>query len=327
MVPSHTPAPAPAPTPPRIRRTPESPVPGSPTSAHRPDAATWPPPPRVIERVVAAALAEDAPSGDLTGSVLIPAGATARADVVAREPGVCAGLAVFREAMVQTDPALEVLPLMADGDRFAAGATLATVAGNARAVLAAERVALNLLQRLSGIATATRAHVDAAAGTGARIADTRKTTPGLRALERYAVRCGGGFNHRDSLSDAVLAKDNHLALLGTGAELTASLRAARARLGHTVHFEVEIDRLDQLEAVVAAGVDTVMLDNFGLEDLAEGVRRVGGRCLVEASGNVRPETVAAIAATGVDVISSGSLTHSVRALDLGLDFRADGSAP
>lgn len=287
---------------------------------------TWPVPARILEPLVAAALAEDAPSGDLTGSVLVPADATAQAGVVAREPGTCAGLAAFRTAMLLTDPTLRVDLLVSDGRKFAAGDTLATVAGNARSVLAAERVGLNLLQRMCGIATATDAFVRAAAGHDARIADTRKTTPGLRVLERYAVRCGGGYNHRDNLSDAVMAKDNHLALLGSGEALTVALRQARGRLGHTTHFEVEIDSLEQLEPVVTAGIDTLMLDNFSLADLAEGVRRVGGRCLVEASGNVRLETVADIAATGVDVISSGALTHSVRALDLGLDFRAENTA-
>ncbi|WP_183512053.1 carboxylating nicotinate-nucleotide diphosphorylase [Paeniglutamicibacter cryotolerans] len=285
-----------------------------------------PVPDRVINAIVAAALAEDNPAGDLTGNVLIPAGATATADVVAREPGICAGLSVFAAAMKLTDPQLVVSPALADGQSFAAGDVLATVTGAARSLLAGERVGLNLLQRLSGIATLTRGFVLQAAGHRARIVDTRKTTPGLRALERYAVRAGGGHNHRDNLSDAVMAKDNHLALLGTGAELTAALVAARARLGHTVHFEVEIDRLEQLDAVLAAGVDTIMLDNFTLVDLAEGVRRIGGAALVEASGNVRLDTVAAIAATGVDIISSGALTHSVRALDLGLDLRITGAA-
>ncbi|MFF5793834.1 carboxylating nicotinate-nucleotide diphosphorylase [Paeniglutamicibacter sp. NPDC012692] len=278
-----------------------------------------PVPARAINQIVLAALAEDNPRGDLTGNVLIPADARATASVIAREPGTCAGLDTFIAAMKLTDPTLELTPALADGDEFAAGDTLITVTGPARGLLAGERVGLNLLQRMSGIATATRAYVRAAAGTGARIVDTRKTTPGLRILERYAVRCGGGHNHRDNLSDAVMAKDNHLALLGTGAELTAALRNARAQLGHTVHFEVEIDRLDQLDAVLAAGVDTIMLDNFSLADLAAGVRRIAGAALVEASGNVTVDTVAAIAATGVDVISSGALTHSVRALDLGLD--------
>ena len=286
-------------------------------------ATLLPVPARAIEKIVLAALEEDNPRGDLTGNVLIPAGTTATAAVIAREPGICAGLQTFIAAMKLTDPALELHPALADGDAFAAGDTLITVSGPARGLLAGERVGLNLLQRLSGIATATAAFVKEAAGTGARIVDTRKTTPGLRVLERYAVRCGGGHNHRDNLSEAVMAKDNHLALLGTGSELTAALRTARAHLGHTVHVEVEIDSLDQLDAVLAAGVDTIMLDNFSLADLAAGVRRIAGAALVEASGNVKLETVAAIAATGVDVISSGALTHSVRALDLGLDIAID----
>ncbi|WP_102160808.1 carboxylating nicotinate-nucleotide diphosphorylase [Zhihengliuella halotolerans] len=293
-----------------------------------------PVPAAVVDRIVAAALAEDAPSGDITADTLIAPGTTAVGRVVAREAGVCAGLVAFAASMRLAGDGVDVSAHLADGDRFAAGDALVTVTGPARAVLTGERVGLNLLQRLSGIATATAAMVAAAGGAMSahghpvRIADTRKTTPGLRVLERYAVRCGGGHNHRDNLSEAVMAKDNHLALLGEGADLTRELRAARERLGHTVHFEVEIDRLDQLEAVVAAGVDTVMLDNFTLEDLAEGVRRVGRRCLVEASGNVGLTTVAGIAATGVDVISSGALTHSVRALDLGLDFETanDGGA-
>jgi nicotinate-nucleotide pyrophosphorylase (carboxylating) len=282
-----------------------------------------PVPARAIEKIVLAALEEDNPRGDLTGNTLIPAQATATAAVIAREPGICAGLDTFIAAMKLSDPALELVPALADGEAFAAGDTLITVTGRARGLLAGERVGLNLLQRLSGIATATADYVAAAAGTGARIVDTRKTTPGLRVLERYAVRCGGGYNHRDNLSEAVMAKDNHLALLGTGSELTNALRKARASLGHTVHFEVEIDNLDQLDAVLAAGVDTIMLDNFSLADLATGVRRIAGAALVEASGNVKLDTVAAIAATGVDVISSGALTHSVRALDLGLDIRME----
>ncbi|MGO1518316.1 MAG: carboxylating nicotinate-nucleotide diphosphorylase [Arthrobacter sp.] len=301
---------------------------GPTTGAHSAAVETpepMPVPQRVIESLVDAALAEDNPTGDLTGNVLLPVHATATADVIAREPGIASGLGIFSTTMTRTDPTTTVEFALADGQEFAAGDVLATVRGSARSVLAGERVALNLLQRLSGIATLTRAFVDAVAGTGTRIADTRKTTPGLRALERYAVRCGGGHNHRGSLSEAVMAKDNHLALLGTGAELTAALRAARARLGHTVHFEVEIDGLDQLEAVLAAGVDTIMLDNFTVEDLVEGVRRINGAAYVEASGNVTLDTVAALAATGVDVISSGALTHSVRALDVGLDMRLGAS--
>ncbi|WP_247826446.1 carboxylating nicotinate-nucleotide diphosphorylase [Arthrobacter antioxidans] len=286
------------------------------------------PPQHLIDAVVAAALAEDAPWGDLTCQALIRPDQRATATITAREPGVLCGTAAIEAAMRLTDPRIRVTFPRADGTAFAAGDTLAEIAGPAAGILTAERTALNIAQRLSGIATMTRAFVDAAAGTRARITDTRKTTPGLRVLERWAVRCGGGSNHRSGLSDAVMVKDNHLALLAAdGPEaLTAALRAARSRLPHTVHVEVEVDRLDQIEPVLAAGVDTIMLDNFTPADLAEGVRRIGGRALVEASGNVRLGTVGPIAATGVDIISAGALTHSVRSLDLGLDFAAQGAA-
>ena len=279
----------------------------------------------VIDRTVRAALEEDAPWGDLTSEYLIPAAAVATAELVAREPGVFSGGAVFAAAFALTDPRVHVEVHVADGAAFAAGDALATVEGPARAVLTAERIGLNFAQRMSGVATLTARYVAAVAGTGARIADTRKTTPGLRAFERHAVRSGGGRNHRFSLSDAVMAKDNHLALLTRGgASLTDALREARARLPHTAHLEVEVDRLDQIEPVLAAGVDTIMLDNFSLDDLATGVAQVAGRAVVEASGGVNLDTVAAIAATGVDVISVGALTHSARALDLGLDVRIAG---
>ncbi|MDR2255369.1 MAG: carboxylating nicotinate-nucleotide diphosphorylase [Arthrobacter sp.] len=282
-----------------------------------------PPAPRAaIEAIVALALAEDAPHGDVTAQGLIPATATATAAVVARVPGVLAGGEVFAEAMRQADPGLVVTAHVADGEPFEAGATLLSVSGPARGLLLGERVGLNLLQRLSGIATATSRLVRLVrdAGGHARVADTRKTTPGLRVLERYAVRCGGGSNHRDSLSEAVMAKDNHLALLGEGQQLTAALLAAKARWGHTVHVEVEVDRFEQIDPVLAAGVDTIMLDNFSLEDTARAVAHIAGRAVVEASGTVSEATIGAIAATGVDVISSGAITHSVRALDLGLDI-------
>ncbi|OII36606.1 nicotinate-nucleotide diphosphorylase (carboxylating) [Curtobacterium sp. MMLR14_014] len=278
-------------------------------------------PPHALRRVIETALEEDAPWGDVTSETLIPAEATATATLGAREPGVLSGGAVFVAVMHAVDPAIHAVVHVADGTRFVAGDVLATVTGSARAVLRAERVALNLVQRMSGIATTTAAHVAAAAGTSARIVDTRKTTPGLRALERYAVRCGGGHNHRTSLSDAVLAKDNHLAvLLAGGIGIGEAIAQARQRLGHTVHVEVEVDRIDQIEPVVAAGVDTIMLDNFTPDELVTGVGIVAGRALVEASGGVSLDTVAAIAATGVDVISVGALTHSARALDLGLDI-------
>ena len=273
---------------------------------------------RQIQRVVDAALDEDAPFGDLTSQTLVPASAVARADLVAREPGVLAGADVFEIAMTTLDPSVEVTRHAADGDAFERGAVLASVVGPARVVLQAERVALNLVQRMTGIATLTRTYVDAVAGTDARVVDTRKTTPGLRALERHAVRCGGGHNHRYSLSDAVMAKDNHLAVIP---DLTAALRQAAADLPHTTHIEVEVDRLDQLDAVLAAGVvHTIMLDNFSLDDLRAGVARIGGQALVEASGGITLDTIGDVAATGVDVVSVGALTHSVRALDLGLDI-------
>lgn len=287
-----------------------------------------PPSADAVERVVRAALMEDAPWGDLTSQTLIPEAATVRARLVAREAGVLSGAAIFAAAMTLTDARIRTVFQVADADGFERGQTLAEVFGPARGVLQAERIALNFVQRMSGIATLTAAFVAAAEGTRARIVDTRKTTPGLRLFERYAVRCGGGQNHRFSLSDAVMAKDNHLALLladGT-TTLTEALREARARLPHTAHVEVEVDRADQIEAVLAAGVDTIMLDNFAVDDLRAGVLQVGGRALVEASGTVRLETVRAIALTGVDIISVGALTHSVRSLDLGLDVESGSGA-
>lgn len=276
---------------------------------------------QLIHTAVQAALVEDAPWGDVTSQLLIPETARATARLVAREPGTFAGGEVFAAAMTLTDPAIAVTVHVADGATFAAGDALATVEGPARSVLQAERVALNFVQRMSGIATLTAAFVAEVAGTSARIVDTRKTTPGLRAFERHAVRAGGGHNHRYSLSDAVMAKDNHLAVLTaqTGLSVTDALLRVREQLSHTTHLEVEVDRIDQIEPVLAAGVDTIMLDNFTLDELREGVALVGGRAIVEASGNVSLATVRAIAETGVDVISSGALTHSVRSLDFGLD--------
>jgi nicotinate-nucleotide pyrophosphorylase (carboxylating) len=273
-----------------------------------------------IQAVVTLALAEDAPYGDVTSQLLVPAATSATAELVAREPGVLAGAEVFEVAMTALDDAVKVTALVADGERFEAGQRLARVEGPARSILQSERVALNLLQRMCGIATLTAAHVARVAGTNARVVDTRKTTPGLRALERHAVRCGGGYNHRYSLSDAVLAKDNHLAVVDN---IGAAIRRARRELPHTMHVEVEIDGLDQLDDVLEAGPDTIMLDNFSLDDLAEGVRRIAGRAIVEASGGITLDTIGAIAGTGVDVISVGALTHSVRALDLGLDIVVD----
>jgi nicotinate-nucleotide pyrophosphorylase (carboxylating) len=273
-----------------------------------------------IDDIIRRALDEDAPWGDLTSEAFLPDVARATAALVAREPGVFSGASVFARVFELVDPATRVEVIVGDGQRFEGEAVLARVEGSARAVLRAERIALNLTQRMSGIATLTARYVEAVAGTRARVVDTRKTTPGLRVLERQAVRDGGGHNHRFSLSDAVLAKDNHLAVLAAaGVSIGDAIRAARQRIGHTTHLEVEVDRLDQIEPVVAAGVDTIMLDNFTPDELREGVALVAGRALIEASGGVSLDTVAAIAATGVDVISVGALTHSPRALDLGLD--------
>lgn len=278
-----------------------------------------------VDDVIRRALDEDAPWGDLTSEVFLPAEARASAVLAARESGVLSGATVFARVFELVEPDSRVLPLAVDGERFGAGAVLARVEGSAWAVLRGERVALNLVQRMSGVATLTARYVEAVAGTGARIVDTRKTTPGLRLLERQAVRDGGGRNHRFSLSDAVLAKDNHLAVLAaSGVPLGDAIRAARAKLGHTAHLEVEVDRLEQIEPVVAAGVDTIMLDNFTPDQLRQGVALVAGRALVEASGGVNLDTVATIAQTGVDLISVGALTHSSRALDLGLDVEVRG---
>ncbi len=275
-----------------------------------------------MNTVVAAALAEDAPTGDITSTLVIPAGAQATAVLAAREPGVFAGADVFAAAFTLTDPSVRVDLLKNDGDAFVAGDELARVIGPARAVLTGERVGLNFAQRMSGIATLTRAYVDAVAGTNAVILDTRKTTPTLRAFERHAVVCGGGTNHRFSLSDAFMAKDNHLAVLTQdGLDVTTALQQVKAQLPAGMVFEVEVDRLDQIDAVLAGGVDVIMLDNFSLADLRTGVAQVAGRAKVEASGGVNLDTVAGIASTGVDYISVGALTHSARALDLGLDVQ------
>ena len=273
-----------------------------------------------ITTAVRAALVEDAPWGDLTSTYLFDATTRAEATLVAREPGVFSGGAVFRVAFELLDPTVGVTDVAVDGARFVAGDVLARVGGPALAVLQSERVALNFVQRMSGTATATARFVDAVAGTGVRIVDTRKTTPGLRAFEKHAVVSGGGHNHRHSLSDAVMVKDNHLAVVTNGGlSVPEALRALRSRLPHTTHVEVEVDRLDQIEDVLAGGADTVMLDNFSIDDLRRGIALIDGRAIVEASGTVSLDTVRAIADTGVDVISVGALTHSARALDLGLD--------
>lgn len=271
----------------------------------------------LIEPVVRAALAEDlGRAGDVTAQACIPAGTRMRAVFVARKAGVLAGIGCVRSAVLALDPGADILTRLQDGAAFEAGAVLAEVEADARALLAAERTALNLLGRLCGVATLTRAYVDAAAGTDAIITDTRKTTPGLRALEKHAVACGGGVNHRFGLDDAILIKDNHVALAGGVAQ---AVRRARSAVGHLMKIEVEIDSLDQLEEALAEEPDVIMLDNFSLEDLRTAVARTHGRITLEASGGVTLQTLRAIAETGVDVISIGALTHSAPSLDVGLD--------
>ncbi|MGZ8362594.1 MAG: carboxylating nicotinate-nucleotide diphosphorylase [Caulobacteraceae bacterium] len=271
----------------------------------------------LIEPIVRAALAEDlGHAGDITSQACIPPDARFTGVFAARKPGRLSGLACARIALHLLDPDATFEPLVHDGDEIVPGAPLARVEGAARAVLSAERVALNLMQRLSGTATLTAAYVKAVEGTGARITDTRKTTPGLRALEKYAVRCGGGVNHRFGLYDAILIKDNHIAACGG---VRAAVEAARAAAGHLVRVEVEVDTLTQLDEALAARPDVIMLDNFALPDLRNAVARAKGRATLEASGGVTLETVRAIAEIGVDVISVGALTHSAPALDIGLD--------
>ena len=276
----------------------------------------------LIEPVVRLALTEDlGRAGDVTSMACIPENARMKAAFAARKPGVLAGIDCVRLAVLAMDPKALVDLRSRDGDAFDAGAVLAVVEADARAFLSAERTALNLVGRLSGVATLTRTYVEAVAGTNARIADTRKTTPGLRALEKHAVACGGGINHRFGLDDAILIKDNHVAVCGGVAE---AVRRAKAFAPHLMKVEVEVDGLDQLDAVLAlidegAAPDVIMLDNFSLDDLRAAVARVAGRIVLEASGGVDLTTVRGIAETGVDVISVGALTHSAPVLDIGLD--------
>jgi len=274
----------------------------------------------LIEPIVRAALAEDlGRAGDITSAAVIPANATAEGTIVARAAGIVAGTACARLAFHVLDPAVTFAAGRADGDAVKRGDVIARVSGNARAILAAERVALNFLGHLSGIATLTRRYADAIAATGtkARITCTRKTTPGLRALEKAAVAAGGGSNHRFGLDDAVLIKDNHIAIAGG---VTAALERALAATGHMRSIEVEIDSLSALEEALKAGAGIVLLDNFPVADISAAVRANAGRATLEASGGVTLETVAAIAKTGVDYISAGALTHSAPSLDVALDI-------
>lgn len=280
---------------------------------------TLPPLPRLlVEPVVRAALMEDlGRAGDITSNAVIPADARLKGAVVTREPGVVAGVDAAVVTFALIDPAVKVIVERPDGSRIERGQVVLRVEGPARSILAAERVALNLICRMSGIATATARLVDAVRPHGhARIVCTRKTTPGLRLLEKHAVRAGGGANHRFGLDDAVLIKDNHIAIAGG---VKQALERARASVGHLVKIEIEVDTLEQLNEVLEVGADAILLDNMSPETLAEAVRQVSGRAITEASGRITPATAPQIAAAGVDLISVGWITHSAPILDLGLD--------
>jgi nicotinate-nucleotide pyrophosphorylase (carboxylating) len=274
-----------------------------------------------IHRAVQAALAEDVGSGDITTQATVPEAAAARAVMIAREPVVVVGLAVAEAVFQELSPTIQIEHGAKDGDRATAGQTLLRIHGSARALLAAERTALNFVQRLSGIATLTSQFVDAVKGTRAKILDTRKTTPGLRRLEKYAVRCGGGHNHRIGLFDHVLIKDNHLAALQNELPnaVTAAVRLVREK--YPKHkIEVEADSLEQVEQALAAGADIILLDNMNLVQLRVAVQQARGKAETEASGGVNLASVRQIAETGVDYISVGAITHSARAVDIALDF-------
>jgi nicotinate-nucleotide pyrophosphorylase (carboxylating) len=285
-----------------------------PVAASRPDL-----PLQAVLAIVRCALQEDLPWGDITTESLVPKELAAFGRFVIKADGVVSGLPVAEAVFRVLEPGVCFKALRQDGDRVEAGSTIAEVRGMARTILTGERTALNLLQRMSGIATATAQYVEAVRGTGATITDTRKTVPGLRLLDKYAVRCGGGSNHRFSLSDAVLVKDNHVAAVG-GRLLPAALRAARRSIPHTMTIEVEVDRLDQIEEALEGGADIILLDNMGTEELRQAAAVIGGRARIEASGGIGLETVRQVAETGVDLISIGALTHSVKALDISLEI-------
>jgi nicotinate-nucleotide pyrophosphorylase (carboxylating) len=279
-----------------------------------------PPLPRLmLEEQVRPALLEDlGRAGDITTDAIIPPDTTAETALVARKPGVVCGLDAALLAFELMDPTIATHVEKPDGSRLAKGDTIAVIKGPARGMLSAERVALNFLCHLSGIATATAGVVEAVKGTKARVICTRKTIPGMRDLQKYAVRVGGGFNHRLGLDDAVLIKDNHIAAANG---IKPAIARARAAIGHLVKIELEVDTLEQLEEALSVGIDAVLLDNMDLEQMRRAVALVNGRAVLEASGGITPETAPAIAATGVDLLSLGWLTHSVRQLDIGLDYR------
>jgi nicotinate-nucleotide pyrophosphorylase (carboxylating) len=274
-----------------------------------------------LQAQVRQALAEDVGWGDVTTQALVGPDLRSRGVVAFREDGVVAGLPVVAAVFAVLDSTVECHWQAVDGAVVAAGAAVAEISGPAASLLTGERLALNYLQRLSGMATLTAQYVQALAGTKAKLVDTRKTTPGLRSLEKYAVRCGGGSNHRHGLSDGVLVKDNHIAILRSqGVSLRDVVARARAAAPHSLRVEVEVDRLDQIEDVIAGGADVILLDNMPAPVLAEAVQAVAGRAITEASGGITLTNIRACAEAGVDLISVGALTHSARALDIGLDF-------
>lgn len=277
--------------------------------------------PLMYDDLLRTALLEDlGRAGDLTTDAIVPANRIGVADAVGRATGIVSGLDVFARAFTLVDPRIEVTLHAADGDRVEAGTPIARVHGPLRGILTAERTALNMLGHLSGVATATRRLVELVAGTRASIADTRKTTPGMRALEKAAVRHGGGRNHRFGLDDAILIKDNHVAVAGG---ITPAIEAARAYAGHLVKIEIEVDSLEQLDEALAAHADIILLDNFSVDLTRTAVQRTAGRAVLESSGRIDETTVRAVAETGVDLISSGALTHSARVLDIGLDINVN----
>ena len=289
--------------------------PEAPVTASR--LAVPPLPDVILDPLVRAALLEDlGRAGDLTTDAIVPADAVAETRLVSRQEGVLAGLDLARLAFRAMDPAIEFAVTQRDGSDLRPGMEIARIRGNARAMLTAERVALNFLCHLSGVATASASIARAISAHGARVTCTRKTMPGLRAVQKYAVRVGGGSNHRFGLDDAVLIKDNHIALAG---DVATAVRRARAGVGHMVKIELEVDTLAQLEVALSLGVDVVLLDNMSLEDLRRAVAMARGRAITEASGRITPETAAEVAATGVDQIAVGWLTHSAKVLDIGLD--------
>ena len=288
--------------------------------------APSPPDLEYVRAVVRGALDEDGAFRDVTTEALVPFGQHGHGVFIAKGKGVVAGLPVAAAAFECVDPAVAFAPSISDGDWVESGRVFAAIEGSLASILRAERVALNLLQRLSGVATATRVLVDAVTGLPVKVIDTRKTTPGLRALERYAVRAGGGANHRFNLSDGILIKDNHIAAARSrGLSVLDVVREARAHSPHTLRVEIEVETYAQAEAALAAGADVILLDNMSVEEMARCVRLVQGKALTEASGGITATNIRAIAETGVDLISSGSITHSAKALDISLEIETDGA--